>query len=100
MIVSEAGFVPRVPKKPAHTVDVRLRVDAGPRRRLRDLVAVLVRAGEREDLPAAGPPEASQHVGYQRDVRVAEVRLGIYVEERRGDVEPLLRHPDAARRAR
>ena len=53
----------------------------------RDRLAVLVGAGEEEDLLAALAHVAGQHVGGDRRVRVAEVRRRVHVVDRRGDVE-------------
>ena len=52
-----------------------------------DRLAVLVGAGEEEDVLAALAVVAGEHVGGDRRVRVAEMRLGVDVEDRRGDVE-------------
>jgi hypothetical protein len=60
-----------------------------------DRLTVLVGAGEEEDLLAALAHVASEHVGRHRRVRVPEVRLGVDVVDRRGDVEVFLAH-DAA----
>ena len=60
---------------------------------LRDLVAVLVGAGDEERLAPALPPEPHQGVRDHGGVRVAEVRLVVDVVDRRGEVEGLVRHP-------
>ena len=51
-----------------------------------DRLAVLVGAGEEEDVLAALAHVAGEHVGGDRRVRVAEVRLGVDVVDRGGDV--------------
>ena len=51
-----------------------------------DRLAVLVGAGEEEDVLATLAHVAGQHVGGHRRVGVAEVRLGVDVVDRRGDV--------------
>ena len=52
-----------------------------------DRLAVLVRAGEEEHVLAALAHVAREHVGGDRRVRVAEVRLRVHVVDGRGDVE-------------
>src|SRR5215213_4965029 len=52
-----------------------------------DLLAVLVRSREEEHLVTEQPMPARDRVGHQRRVRVAEVRRGIDVVDRRRDVE-------------
>src|ERR1019366_8200462 len=58
-------------------------------RRVGDRLAVLVGAGEKEDVLAALAHVAREHVGGDRRVRVAEVRLRVDVIDRSGDVEGL-----------
>ena len=53
----------------------------------RDRLAVLVGAGEEEDVLAALALVAGEDVGADRRVRVAEVRRRVDVVDRRGDVE-------------
>ena len=55
--------------------------------RQRDRLAVLVGAGEEEDVLAALAHVAGEDVGGDRRVGVAEVGLGVDVVDRRGDVE-------------
>ena len=64
-----------------------LRRDALALGRLRDRLAVLVGAGEEEDLLAALAHVAGEDVGADRRVRVPEVRRRVDVVDRRGDVE-------------
>ena len=54
---------------------------------LRDRLAVLVGPGEEEHVLAALAHVAREHVGRDRRVRVAEVRLRVDVVDRGGDVE-------------
>ena len=51
-----------------------------------DRLPVLVGAGEEEDVLAALAHVPGEHVGGHRRVRVAEVRLGVDVVDRGGDV--------------
>ena len=67
-------------------VDELLRRDPLALGRQRDRLAVLVGAGEEEDVLAALAHVAGEHVGRDRRVRVAEVRLGVDVVDRGGDV--------------
>jgi hypothetical protein len=53
--------------------------------RVLDRLAVLVGAGEEEDVLAPLAHVPRQHVGCHGRVGVAEVRLGVYVVDRRGD---------------
>ena len=64
-----------------------LRRDALALGRLRDRLAVLVGAGQEEDVLAALAHVAGEDVGRDRRVRVPEVRLGVDVVDRRRDVE-------------
>ena len=52
-----------------------------------DRLAVLVGAGEEEDVLPPLAHVAREHVGRDRRVGVAEVRLGVDVVDRGGDVE-------------
>jgi hypothetical protein len=52
-----------------------------------DGLAVLVRAREEEDVVAALAVVAGEHVGRDRRVRVPQVRRGVDVVDRGGDVE-------------
>ena len=60
--------------------------------RLRDRLAVLVGAGEEEDVLAALAHVPGEDVGGDRRVRVAEVGLGVDVVDRGGDVEAGVAH--------
>ena len=95
VVVAEPRLLPGRAEERAHAVGVRLRRYARRRRGLRDLVPVLVGARQREHGTPARAPEARQDVAHQRHVEVAEVRLGVHVEERRGQVERLARHAGA-----
>ena len=64
-----------------------LRADALALGLLGDRLAVLVGAGEEEDLLAALAHVAGEDVGADRRVRVPEVGRGVDVVDRRGDVE-------------
>ena len=61
-------------------------VDAELLGRLRDRLAVLVGAGQKEHVLAPLAHVAGEDVGGDRRVRVTEVRLGVDVVDRRGDV--------------
>ena len=60
--------------------------DAELLRRQGDRLAVLVGPGEEEDVLAALAHVARQHVGGDRRVGVAQMRLAVHVVDRRGDV--------------
>ena len=51
------------------------------------LLAVLVGAGQEEDVLAVEPLEARQHVGRDRGVGVADMGYAVGIENRRRDVE-------------
>ena len=68
---------------------IGLRVQPGRARRLLDLLAVLVGAGQEENLVAVQPLEARHDVGRDRGVGVADMRRAVHVVDRRGDVEAL-----------
>ena len=67
-------------------VGPRLRLEPGGGGGLRDLGAVLVGAGQEERVVAALARVPARDVGRDRRVRVAEVRLGVHVVDRRRDV--------------
>ena len=67
-------------------VDQLLRLEARALGRLRDRLAVLVGAGEKEHVLAALAVVAGEDIGRDRRVRVPEVRLRVDVVDRRGDV--------------
>ena len=92
VVVAQPRGVPRRAEEGAHAIGMLARRDAGGGRRLRDLVAVLVGPGEDEGGPPAGAPEAREHVGDERDVGVTEVRLGVDVEQRRGEIDGVAWH--------
>jgi hypothetical protein len=54
-----------------------------------DLEAVLVGAGEEDDIVTPQPPPASQRVGGERGVGVADVRRVVDVVDRRRQIERL-----------
>ena len=70
-----------------HLVDVLLRREPALLRRLRDLGAVLVDAGEEEHVLPALPVMAREDVGGDGRVRVPVVRLAVDVVDGGGDVE-------------
>jgi hypothetical protein len=60
--------------------------------RLLHLEAVLVRPGEEEHVLAVEALEARHRVARDRRIGVADMRLAVRVEDRRGDVELVGRH--------
>ena len=62
------------------------RGDAELLRRLRHRLAVLVGAGEKEDVLAALTHVPGEHIGRDRRVGVTQVRLAVDVVDGRGDV--------------
>ena len=69
-----------------HLVDERLGRFAGRGGGLRDLLAVLIGAGEQEGIIPPRSVKADQAVGGDAGVGVADMRGGVHVVERRGDV--------------
>ena len=61
----------------------------GGGRGLLDLLPVLVRAGQEEDVVAVQPLEARHHVGGDRGVGVADMRRTVHVIDRGRDVDSL-----------
>src|SRR3546814_8607419 len=59
---------------------------SGLGRRLLDLLAMLVGAGEEIDVIAVEPLEAGQHVAGERGVGMPDVRIIVYVVDRGRDV--------------
>ena len=66
-------------------VDVLTRREPARLGRLGDLVAVLVGAGQKEDVVAEPAVVTREDVGGDRRVGVTQVRLGVDVVDRRGD---------------
>ena len=64
-----------------------LRRDAFLLGRLLHLQAVLVGAGQEEDVLAVEPLEARQRVGGDDLIGMADMRLAVRIEDRRGEVE-------------
>ena len=81
-VVGEARGLPGGAEDGADPVGVGLRLFARGGRRLGDLVAVLVGAGQEVRVVAALPVEARERVADEDRVRGAEVRLGVDVVER------------------
>ena len=86
VIVGDAAGVPGGPEQRADPVRIRLGLGVVRGRRLSDLVAVLVRAGEQIDVLAPHAVVALQRVRDDGGVGVPEVRLGVHVVERRGEI--------------
>jgi len=86
-VVADVQRVPAGAEAGRQLVGEDLRVDAPRLRLARDLHAVLVGAGEEEGVVAALAVIARQAVGDQLLVGVAEVRAGVDVIDRGGDVE-------------
>ena len=63
------------------------RRDAFLFRRLLHLLAVFVRSGQEKNILAIVAGEASQHIGRDRGVGVADMRGAVGIENRRRDVE-------------
>jgi hypothetical protein len=82
VVVGDAAGVPGVAEDLTDPIGVCLRRRAGCGRGLRDLVAVLVGAGDQQRRVAARAVPARQRVGDDRRVRMAEVGLGVDVIER------------------
>src|SRR5690349_3187657 len=66
-------------------VDQRLGSHVEPLRGLRNRLTVLVGTGEKEDVLTALAHVPGEHVGSDRRVRMAEVRLSVDVVDRRGE---------------
>ena len=90
VVVGDVEPLPRAAKALADAVGERLRVGAGRGRGLIHLLAVLVGAGQKVGAVAVEPMPARQEVGDDGGVGVAEVRFGVDVVDRGGDVESLL----------
>src|SRR5207302_8161794 len=87
VVVRDAEPPPRLAEDGRDRVGVRLGRDARLGRRLGDLVAVLVGAGQEVHGVAGQAPVAAHRVGDDRRVRVAEVRARVDVVDRRREVE-------------
>ena len=86
VVVAEVHRLDEVAERLADLVGEGLRRQAGRRRRLLDLLAVLVGAGQEVDVAAVEPHEAGQHVAGERRVGVPDMRHVVHVVDRRGDV--------------
>ena len=86
MIRRDVQQRPRVAEGGGNPVGILTRGYALFLRRLDDLLAVFVRAGLKAHVIAAEPPETAVGVGNDGGVGVADVRRGINVVNRGGDV--------------
>ncbi len=87
VVVGDVQALPGVGEQRGDRVDELLRRLPGGLGGLLDLEAVLVGAGDVLDVLAEQPVPAGERVADDRGVRVAEVRLGVDVVDRGGDVE-------------
>ena len=71
---------------------MRLRGVAGGLGGPRDLCAVLVGAGQKEDILAALTVMTREDVGHDRGIRMPDMRVCVHVVDRRGDVEAIVAH--------
>ena len=85
VVVRHLELVPEVLEVRGLAVAPLLRRHAVGLRGLRDLLAVLVHAGQELDVIAGRPTEARLDVGEQRAVRRPEVRVGVDVVDGGGD---------------
>ncbi len=92
VVVGDEEPLPDLPPLRHHPVGPLLRRDAELGRRLRHVVAVLVGAGQEVDVLAAHPAVPRDQVARDDLVRGADVRLGVDVRDRRGDVEDVPAH--------
>ncbi len=89
VVVGDRQALPQLLEALDELVGVRLGREPPRLRRLHDLQAVLVGAGEEGDLASAQPVPAREHVRDDRRVRVPEVGLVVHVVDGRRDVEPV-----------
>ena len=87
MGVADAESVPERAKNGGVAVDQFARGDTQFGGGAGDVLAVLVGAGEKSDVVTLHPFEARNRIGHQRGVRRADVRAGIGVVDRGGQVE-------------
>ena len=70
-------------------INVRLRRDAGRKRLLLDLLAMLIRSGQKHDIKPLHPLVARHNVGGHGAVAVPDMQLIGRVINRRGDIKRL-----------
>jgi len=87
LVVGDAELFVHLAEDGRVAVGKLLRRDAFGLGVLLHLQAVLVGAGQEEHILAVQPLEARQDVGGDDVVGVADMRLAVGVEDRRGDVE-------------
>src|SRR3970040_1060631 len=87
MIVSKTAAVPGRAKGRANPISEVLGIHPRFRRRVKDLIAVLVRAGEIKGLPTLAAIIPRQRIGNDHRIGAAQVRLGVGAVTRGGDVE-------------
>ena len=85
-VVGEAQLFKGRAEHPGDAVNVGLGLDAFSFGRLHYLIAVLVGACQKVYVGAESPPEPGQGIGQNGRIRVADVRLGVHVVDRRGYV--------------
>jgi hypothetical protein len=84
-------FLPQIDELFSDPFNEFSRSDSSLRSRLLDLLAVLIDAGQKENVFAFEPMIARNHIGQHLFVSVADVRRRIRVIDRRGD-EKRFRH--------
>ena len=81
------SFVVHLPENSRHFLGEAGRLDALLARRLGHLEAMLVGAGQEEDVAAREPLEARDRVGGDRLIGMADMRRPVRIADRGGDVE-------------
>ncbi len=99
VVVGDVQAVPDLLPPGLHVVDPPLGIHPGGLGGPLELLPVLVGPGQMEDLLAAEPVVAGDHVDGHRVVRVPDVRHVVRVVDRRGDVVDVLAHGRAIVRA-
>src|SRR5262245_50120257 len=89
MIVLNVASIPSRAEQITHPIGINFGFRTIGRRRLGNLVAVLIGAGEEKRTVADGAVITLQYVRDDRRISVAEVRFGVDVVERRGEVNSL-----------
>ncbi len=89
-VVADVVALPQLAEGRRDPVAVLLLGDALLARDTLDVLAVLVGAGQEEDVVAGEPARARERVGRDRGVRVADVRHVVHVVDRRRQVERAL----------
>src|SRR5262249_44460072 len=87
VVVADIELPGHLAESRRNSVGKLLRRDAGRARRLLDLLAMFIGAGQEPDATPIEPHESRQHIAGYRRIGMAQVRQVVDIIDRRGDEE-------------